>query len=204
MAESSVADSLAAVGAPCGATRIDRYFLEEFLPYSLGPAEHEKLLNYGGGGATSRGGSHEILKPGEQFMLERFQTIKHGFVGRDDSNQQPASDFIDLPGGVGEHDDTERISNGQLAISWSVSPYRLCSSFCPVTDGWTRSSDDLEQMFRESVDGTLELILQQLGQLEGRHLVQVRSDHLASTERLGADEGNPEIGHLPLRRVLPQ
>jgi hypothetical protein len=108
-------------GGRYGSTRIDDYFLKHFLSHKL-PHEDLELIR-GTGGENERHGSaaHVMLRRGEQFLLDRFIPLKHNFKGRDENGEPSATDWIDLPDGVGQVDDPDRnINQGQLGITWYV------------------------------------------------------------------------------------
>jgi hypothetical protein len=109
-----------ATGRPVGATRIDEYFLKRFLPSRLTPADYERLQNIDGRARPHRGGSHVVFTAGELMLLKRFEVIKHGFVGRPLSGNEPVRpQYLDLPLGIGSVDDPARgISQGRLCITW--------------------------------------------------------------------------------------
>ncbi|KAI3339486.1 hypothetical protein F4824DRAFT_45665 [Ustulina deusta] len=123
-----------------GATNIDNNFLKIFLPEKLGDQEYEKFLKLGGGHGEHRSGAHTVLRPGEKRMLDKFLTIKEDFKGKPGPGQSPIIGYIDLPEDIGLVDNRSNgILDGRLSIT----------------------GDDMEEMFRSSVDGTLELIRQQ-------------------------------------------
>jgi hypothetical protein len=130
-------------GGPFGATNIDNCFLQEFLGQRLGPANYSKLLSMGGAQERHGRANHNVLKRGEQLMLERFEVIKREFKGR--THEGRAEDMVlDLPPGIGLNntdDDRQRnIRGGQLTVT----------------------CEDMEMMFQECVDGIKRLIEQQL------------------------------------------
>jgi hypothetical protein len=127
-------------------------------------------MNLGGGEERHGGGSHKVFASGEQIMLTRFENLKHGFAGQPGPNGT-GKNFIDLPEGIGLQDAPERgISNGQLCVTW----YGLDSS-CVSSTVLTSHRRDLEDMFRDSVEGTLRLITEQLVQIDLQRLrVRVR------------------------------
>ncbi|KAM5343202.1 hypothetical protein ACJ41O_014168 [Fusarium nematophilum] len=132
-------------GRQCGATRIDEYFLYTYLPQKLG---HEyELLAPGGLAAVDKARSGQVvLSRGLQFMLDKFQDIKHSFAGRR-HGQSETFEVLDLPEGIGNQNDLSRgILDGQLRIS----------------------SADLEAMFHSSVKGTIDLIHKQITAVEAR------------------------------------
>ncbi|KAK3687821.1 hypothetical protein B0T22DRAFT_405788 [Podospora appendiculata] len=132
-------------GGNFGATRVDEHFLKRFLPTRLSPNDYDTLMNIGGIAERHGNGSHVVFTKGEQIMLERFQIIKHKFAGRPQPGEQAEPDYIDLPENIGLEDDPQRgISQGRLRITYA----------------------ELEQMFRESVEGTRRLISEQLTQIE--------------------------------------
>ncbi|KAK4188114.1 hypothetical protein QBC35DRAFT_451557 [Podospora australis] len=119
-----------------GATRIDEYFIKTFLPYRLSEDDYRILTEDSESDTGS--GPHVRFTKNEQFMLDSFQHVKHKFAGTE-------GDEIILPGEIGRLDDPVRgISGGSLHIS----------------------VEDLECMFQESVNGTVDLIRRHLMQLE--------------------------------------
>ncbi|KAH7012861.1 hypothetical protein EDB80DRAFT_834451 [Ilyonectria destructans] len=135
-------------GRKCGASRIDDAFLE-FLKDRLGQDYH--LLSSSGAPEHERHGpgAHVVLSRRLQTLLNRFQEIKHAFQGPPGRGQPEVGDVLDLIEGVGEENDPSRgIQDGQLHIS----------------------SADLMTMFTKSVDGTIELITQQLTQVDQLNL----------------------------------
>ncbi|KAI1737444.1 hypothetical protein F4680DRAFT_214502 [Xylaria scruposa] len=124
-----------------GATNIDRYFLKRFLREKLGDNEYEKLLAIGAQRERYRSCEHTILRRGERFMFDKFKDIKEGFKGKAKPGNPPNNHSIELPDGIGEDDDPlHGIRDGKIVIT----------------------EDDLEDMFKEPVEGTLELIDQQI------------------------------------------
>ncbi|KAI8635597.1 hypothetical protein F5Y19DRAFT_408383 [Xylariaceae sp. FL1651] len=134
-----------------GATRIDDCFLHKFLPGCLGEREYERFLAIGTLGQEHGSGAHMVLRRGERMMLDKFQVYKLNFKGKGGPGQHANNSVIkiDLPEGIGEYDDpAHNIENGRLRIT----------------------SEDLEQIFKESVDGTLDLIQQQIIQIDDKRL----------------------------------
>ncbi|KAK3319151.1 hypothetical protein B0H66DRAFT_498128, partial [Apodospora peruviana] len=128
-----------------GATRIDEYFVKRFLPERLSPSDYDALLAIGGNAERHGSGSHVVFTLGEQIMLGRFQRIKEAFAGPPPPGQEAEDDYIDLPEGIGSEDDPERgIEAGRLRLTYT----------------------DLVEIFRESVEGTLHLIHEQMVQME--------------------------------------
>lgn len=90
-------------------------------------------------------GTHYVLGRGQLMMLDKFESIKHEFAGR--SPRQQLDNALPLPPDLGIQNDPERgIKNGHLMIS----------------------AADLEKMFSQSVQGTINLIEKQLVQLDTR------------------------------------
>lgn len=109
-------------GDKYGATLVDDFFLKEVLPDRLKPEELERLLKMGGTDEAPGGGSHVVLREGEQEMLERFLPIKHAFAGRSEwDEQEPLDARLPLPSGLGIEDSRSRnIVNGELILTWYV------------------------------------------------------------------------------------
>ncbi|KAI0532804.1 hypothetical protein GGR58DRAFT_522464 [Xylaria digitata] len=129
------------VSSTYGAPIIDRYFLNTFLKQRFGAPDYQKLLVLRDQDGEYRSSEHTVLRRGEKIMSDRFQPIKKSFKGKPRHGESPSSYHIDLPDGIGEQDDRVRgILNGRMAI----------------TNG------DLEEMFKESVEGTLGLIREQI------------------------------------------
>ncbi|KAH8879091.1 hypothetical protein GQ53DRAFT_612588, partial [Thozetella sp. PMI_491] len=129
-----------------GATLIDHCFLYEFLRARLTKDDYDKLLKFGCEGTQFGQGGHGLLRPGEKMLFEQFEPLKNRFRGPARAGEQEDGPFIlSLPTGIGERDDPNRgISGGQLYIS--------CT--------------DMQEMFRDSVDGITNLIQQQLQQID--------------------------------------
>ena len=135
-------------GGTFGATRIDNYFLQVFLPNRLSPGDYKRLLDMGGAKERYGRANHTVLKRGEQIMLERFEVIKREFKGRGPAGQSE-NYVLDLLPGIGQVDDPSRgIQGGQLFIS----------------------SRDMEDMFHECVTGIRQQIEQQLIQVDLKRL----------------------------------
>ena len=120
-------------GGKFGASRIDDAFLYEFLPQRLGEQEYASLLSGSGGPESEQHGrgAHVVLSRRLQTLLDRFQTIKHGFAGRPARGQPDSGDMLDLVEGVGNRDDPSRgIRDGQLCITrYFGKPCRYLSIF---------------------------------------------------------------------------
>ncbi|KAF7556188.1 hypothetical protein G7Z17_g1667 [Cylindrodendrum hubeiense] len=130
-------------GRKCGASRIDDAFLN-FLKERLGNDYH--LLDSSGGPEPEQHGqgAHVVLSRRLQTLLKGFQDIKHDFKGPPHRGH-----VLDLIEGVGDENDPSRgIQDGQLHIS----------------------CEDLVAMFTKSVNGTIELITQQLTQVDQKRL----------------------------------
>lgn len=124
-------------------------------------------------------GAHMVLRRGEQMMLKLFEVIKHNFAGRPPPGQPVLDDVIELPPGIGVQDNpANNIRDGQLFITWYKS-----GKFKSLDPMLMQDSDDLEEMFRESVEGTLELINQQLVQID-RLRLRARASHISSIDFL--------------------
>lgn len=140
-------------GGRFGATRIDNCFLHEFLEARLGPANYNRLLSMGGARERHGGANHNVLKLGEQLMLERFETIKRKFEGRMPDGRAGEDMVLDLPPSIGQNntDDDQRrgIRGGQLTVT----------------------CEDMEMMFQECVDGIKGLIEKQLVLIDAKRLV---------------------------------
>lgn len=159
-------------GRKCGASRIDDAFLE-FLKDRLGQDYH-LLSSSGGPGPERHGpGAHVVLSRRLQTLLNRFQEIKHAFQGPPGRGQQEVGDVLDLIEGVGEENNPSRgIQDGQLHISRYVAQHSGQIDLMPIN---ACRSADLMTMFTKSVDGTIELITQQLTQVDQLNLrVKVR------------------------------
>ncbi|KAI1349090.1 hypothetical protein F5Y01DRAFT_327762 [Xylaria sp. FL0043] len=123
-----------------GAANIDKCFLKTFLRRRLGEEEYQKLLALGGSRGDYDGGEHTMLRPVEKGMSAKFTALKEEFKGKPGPGEDPIIGHIDLPDGIGEYDNpSQGLQHGMLAIT----------------------GDDMEEMFEESVHGTLELIRQQ-------------------------------------------
>ncbi|KAK0726573.1 hypothetical protein B0T21DRAFT_36480 [Apiosordaria backusii] len=163
----------------CGATRIDDYFIKSFLPRRLAPDDYRKVVE--DAESTFGSGPHVLFSRRQQAMLESFQFAKHKFagVGSDDEEFR-----VLLPGDLDIPDDPQRgISNGNLQIM----------------------PEDMEYMFQETVNGTVNLIRQQITQLEVKNLrvsAVFLSGGLSRSEYL-FKKVESEIGHqyrLPVFR----
>ncbi|KAK4671727.1 hypothetical protein QC764_608200 [Podospora pseudoanserina] len=163
----------------CGATRIDDYFIKRFLPRRLTPDDYRKVVE----DAESNFGSgpHVLFSRRQQAMLESFQFAKHKFAGVGTEDEEFR---VLLPGDLDIPDNPERgISNGNLQIL----------------------PEDMEHMFQETVDGTVNLIRQQITQLEVKNLrvsAVFLSGGLSRSEYL-FKKVESEIGHqyrLPVFR----
>ncbi|KAK4173157.1 hypothetical protein QBC36DRAFT_360672 [Triangularia setosa] len=163
----------------CGATRIDDYFIKTFLPRRLAPEDYGKVVEDGESNLGS--GPHVLFSRRQQAILESFQFAKHKFagIGSDDEEFR-----VLLPGDLDIPDDPQRgISNGNLQIM----------------------PEDMEHMFQETVDGTVNLIRQQITQLEVNNLrvsAVFLSGGLSRSEYL-FKKVESEIGHqyrLPVFR----
>ncbi|KAI0415867.1 hypothetical protein F5X98DRAFT_376248 [Xylaria grammica] len=132
-----------------GSTNIDRYFLEIFLRQRLGNQEYGKLLALGTERGGDSGGRHTTLRRGEKVMFDRFQPIKHAFMDKPRNRDSQIPHPIDLPDGIGEHNDpSHSIIDGRLVIT----------------------DDDLKEMFDDAVEGTLNLIDQQITLIRSKGL----------------------------------
>ncbi|KAH7176556.1 hypothetical protein EDB81DRAFT_42690 [Dactylonectria macrodidyma] len=131
-------------GRKCGASRIDDAFLK-FLEERLGQ-DYDLLTSSTGPAREVHGrGAHVVLRRKLQTMLRRFQPIKHGFQGPPGRGQPDTGEVLALTDGIGEENDASRgIHDGELHIS----------------------SEEIAAMFKESIDGTIELITQQLMQID--------------------------------------
>ncbi|KAL8366165.1 hypothetical protein RB595_004779 [Gaeumannomyces hyphopodioides] len=131
-------------GEQCGASQVDRCFLNDFLPARLGGQDYARLMGLRADEEQHGYGTHYVLGRGQIMMLEKFESIKHNFAGR--AQRQPQLDnALQLPPDLGIQNDPERgIRNGLLIIS----------------------AADLEDMFSGSVQGTINLIEKQLVQLD--------------------------------------
>ncbi|KAG7284675.1 hypothetical protein NEMBOFW57_009284 [Staphylotrichum longicolle] len=140
-------------GGRFGATRIDNCFLHEFLEARLGPANYNRLLSMEGASERHGGANHNVLKLGEQLMLERFEIIKREFEGRTPDGRAGKDMVLDLPPSIGRNntDDDQRrgIRGGQLTVT----------------------CEDMEMMFQECVDGIKGLIEKQLVLIDQKQLV---------------------------------
>ncbi|KAK4225635.1 hypothetical protein QBC38DRAFT_482384 [Podospora fimiseda] len=123
------------MGGHYGANLIDKTFLSEFLPQRLDPEAYAKLVDFGGTQEIYGSAMHEFweLSPGERVLLDRFQPIKHNFSGRSADNRFRYP--LNLPRNI-----KYAGRDGALVIN----------------------SDDLEYMFKPSVDGIKSLIEKQL------------------------------------------
>ncbi|KPM41797.1 hypothetical protein AK830_g4680 [Neonectria ditissima] len=135
-------------GRKCGASRIDESFTR-FLQERLGQ-DYDQLQNLDGTLPEQHGrGSHFILNRRRQILLNKFQEIKHTFEGPPRRGQPERYEMLDLIEGIGaENDPAKGIQDGLLQIS----------------------SADLVTMFKESVNGTIELITQQLTLVDQQRL----------------------------------
>jgi hypothetical protein len=127
-------------GDHLGATLVDDYFLDVFLPDRLGE-EYGKLLAFGGANEHGSAG-HRVLRRGEQILLKEFvEQIKHEFAGPPGPGETWVDKALDLPVGeneVGYLDNrAKNIRNGQLLITWYVHMHlelkQRCSSIAGAT-----------------------------------------------------------------------
>ncbi|KAI1373089.1 hypothetical protein F4677DRAFT_430205 [Hypoxylon crocopeplum] len=136
-------------GGRYGSTRIDDAFLRYFLPKHLSPESYRALLAIGDNEQQHSQGAHVVLRRGQQYMLKKFQTVKHRFEGPSASGSPALDDAIELPDEIARQDDpSHNIRGGQLFIT----------------------AAEMVKMFSESIDGTLDLINQQLVQIDRRRL----------------------------------
>ncbi|KAK4169554.1 hypothetical protein QBC43DRAFT_375362 [Cladorrhinum sp. PSN259] len=121
---------------PWGATLVDSYFLDTFLPQRLGHGNYRKLLSMGQERDFHGSGGHTVHKIGEQYVLKKFQALKHEFSG------EPCDEMVlGLPEELKFRDNPSRgIRRGQLLIS----------------------CQDMEEMFRGCIKGIEDLIDRQL------------------------------------------
>lgn len=106
-------------GRRCGSTCIDDYFLRKFLPTRLSPYDLPRLAAFGGQQEQHGSATHEVLRRGEQMLLDRFITLKHSYVGWNDNGEPSETDWIELPPGIGTEDNmANNIRDGQLGITW--------------------------------------------------------------------------------------
>ncbi|KAL8397870.1 hypothetical protein RB594_004537 [Gaeumannomyces avenae] len=130
-------------GEQCGASQVDRCFLNDFLPARLGEHDYARLMGLRADEEQHGYGTHYVLGRGQIMMLDKFESIKHEFAGR--TQRQQLDNALPLPPDLGIQNDPERgIKNGHLMIS----------------------ATDLEKMFSGSVQGTINLIEKQLVQLD--------------------------------------
>ncbi|KAI3320302.1 hypothetical protein HD806DRAFT_507127 [Xylariaceae sp. AK1471] len=133
-----------------GAVCIDEYFLRTFLPECLGREEYERFKAVGTQGKEHASGAHMVLRRGERMVLPKFQTFKHSFKGRLGPGEAGVPAIkIELPEGIGEYVDmANNIEDGKIRVT----------------------TEHMEEMFKKSVDGTLNLIKQQVLQIDHVHL----------------------------------
>jgi hypothetical protein len=107
-----------ATGASCGATRIDDYFLENFLRSRLEPQDYDRLREKPGFDGTS---SYGPLTKAAKKMLSDFVAIKHSFAGHDetaDASAEPIPIVLRLPEHVEDRENRNiGRGNGELRIS---------------------------------------------------------------------------------------
>ncbi|KAH6886895.1 hypothetical protein B0T10DRAFT_490464 [Thelonectria olida] len=127
-------------GRKCGASYIDSNFLNVFLPRRLGQENFERVTKYDLSESGQYGqGSNVSLNKNLQELLRRFLPIKHNFKGPGDQPERLAlSGNMQLP-----NDPARGIIDGQLLIT----------------------SDDLVEMYKSSVKGTIGLIWDQHNQV---------------------------------------
>ncbi|KAF9875535.1 hypothetical protein CkaCkLH20_06916 [Colletotrichum karsti] len=133
-----------ASGAKCGATLIDDYFIEKFLRRRLGEVNWTIIK-----GDSFNQGRSRAWRGAQRELLESFDgPIKQTFAGFPDDDSEPPVQFLFLPEQLAElHDPHNGIEHGRLSIT----------------------CDDLEEMFHEPVEGTLELIRHQLAQISAQN-----------------------------------
>ncbi|KAH8894314.1 hypothetical protein GQ53DRAFT_643950 [Thozetella sp. PMI_491] len=128
-----------------GATIVDRFFLHRFLPLKLSPADYQTLLEMGGPLEQHGQGAHTVLRRGEQLLLREFEKIKRSFKGPPPPGVRDSYHVLDLPPEIGTQNDASRgIQDGQMFIS----------------------TQDLQEMFRVSVEGITSLVQMQLYQVD--------------------------------------
>lgn len=106
-------------GGNYGATLIDDFFIQTVLPSRLRGDDYTKLMRIGDAKNEHNQGTHIVLREGEQIMLEKFQTIKHNFKGRSETDEEPVHQYLTLPNGIGREDRPEdNVIGGQLILTW--------------------------------------------------------------------------------------
>ncbi|KAF6797596.1 Chaperone protein DnaK [Colletotrichum sojae] len=131
-------------GANCGATCIDTYFTEHFLRNRLSEVHYNEIMGKG-----HIQGRDRVWKGGHREILERFDgPIKQKFEGQT-NGRVPSDQVLELPEAFGYlNDPSNNIRDGQLMIT----------------------CDDLEEMFKKSVEGTIKLIEGQISQIDRQNL----------------------------------
>ncbi|KAF4467744.1 actin-like ATPase domain-containing [Fusarium albosuccineum] len=120
-------------GDGCGATRIDDYFLFEYLPQVL--REEYQLLAPGVLDGRDHSGSQVVLSKGLQTILRRFEVIKQRFAGPQAQGQPEHYEVLDLPDGFGNRNEPSRgIRDGQLLISSTALKYMFDLSVSKILD----------------------------------------------------------------------
>ncbi|KAK4225797.1 hypothetical protein QBC38DRAFT_251921 [Podospora fimiseda] len=129
------------LGDTCGATCVDKSF-EVWAKDKLGPEDWERLMSEGVHDAAT--GGHSIVRPNLRRLQDRFTPIKHQFDGKENTFAWP----IQLPRhtstSVGATDDASRAQSGALRVT----------------------TEDLREMFDDSVDRTLYLVEQAVDMIE--------------------------------------
>jgi hypothetical protein len=110
---------LTVVGRRCGATFIDKAFIE-FVEGRLGKEDWAKLTGSEDNCAT---GGQNIVNPKVRMLQKQFEQIKHQFEGK----EQNLSWSIQLPSDIDINDSEENgIVDGAINVTTQVYPSR-CS-----------------------------------------------------------------------------
>ncbi|KAI5458969.1 hypothetical protein BGZ63DRAFT_269464 [Mariannaea sp. PMI_226] len=127
-----------------GATKIDAAFTK-FVEDRLGPENYTLLLGGSNRARPDHQGEHTVLGRNLQRLHRQFQVFKENFAGRSSTDEPDLLDLLI----EGIQDNAERgIEHNQLRIS----------------------SADMENMFKLSVNGTIQLISKQLTLVDGQGL----------------------------------
>jgi hypothetical protein len=156
-----------AVGGEYGSTLVDEFFLQHFLHPRLGTRNYHEIMDSSRSQDPHGQGAHVILRREERRLLQKFITVKHNFEGPPAPGEEPLDNYLDLTLNIPD-DPSKGIKDGQLRITWYVGhPFHTRSIGTKLTKN--PNSDDLLQMFKEPVDGTLSLIDSQVLQVDAEY-----------------------------------